>query len=95
MDVIGNLPVWSKYTFPKSTTVANTRLFYAFMGSIVIGTCVDIAFSLLGSSELVLWPPTLVNIYALALMLILSIIGKPIFNCLYPCGWHMAESCIM
>ena len=37
----------------------------------------DLAFFLLGSSALVLWPLILVNIYALALMLILDVIENP------------------
>ena len=38
----------------------------------MIGTCVDPPFFLLGSNSLVLWPLNLINIYALALMLILA-----------------------
>ena len=44
MDVIGKLPVWYEYNFSSSTTIENIRLFYAFLGSIVIGTCVDLEF---------------------------------------------------
>ena len=42
----------------------------------MIDTCVDLAFFLIGLSYLVLWSLTLVNIYALALMLILFMIEK-------------------
>ena len=38
--------LWCEYTFPVSTTVVNTRLVSSFLGSIEIGTCVDIDFFL-------------------------------------------------
>ena len=44
----------------------------------MIGACVDIAFTLLGSSALVLWPLTLVNIYALDFILILPELKNPL-----------------
>ena len=67
----GKRPVWYEYTFTASTTVAKTIRVSAFMGSIVIDTCVDLAFLLLGSGAM-----TLVNIHTLALMLILANVEK-------------------
>ena len=76
VDMTLKLPIWYDYTFHVSNTVANTRLFSELLGSIVIGACVDIVFFLLGPSSLVLWPMTLVNIFPIALMLIMNIIEK-------------------
>ena len=46
LDVTGKLPVWSDHNFTASTTVANTRQVSALIGSIMIGTCVYLAFFL-------------------------------------------------
>ena len=46
LDVTGKLPIWYEYTFPESTTVAEKIRVSALMGSIVIGTYVDLAFFL-------------------------------------------------
>ena len=45
----------------------------------MIGTCVDIEFFLLGSSSLALWPLTWVNIFSLALMLIISMLENSLY----------------
>ena len=58
MDVTGKRPVWSECNFPASNTVAKKILVSALIISIVIGTCVDLEFFLLGLSYFVLWPLT-------------------------------------
>ena len=70
------LPVCCEYTFTASTTGAKAIFVSALLVSIVIGTCVDMEFFLFGSSDLVLGPLNLVNIYTLALMLILANVEK-------------------
>ena len=46
MDVTGKQLVWYEYNFTASKTVENKRRLSAFLGSIVIGNCVDIVFFL-------------------------------------------------
>ena len=58
LDVTGKQPVCYEYTFTVSINISKTIWVFAFLGSIVIGTCVDIEFFLLGSSALALWPLT-------------------------------------
>ena len=83
MDVTGKGPVCFVHTFPSYITASNKILFSTFMGSTVIGTCLDPVFLIAWFN----WPCTmatfLVNIYALALMLILAITEESILNYLY------------
>ena len=44
LGVTWKLPFWSECSFIASTSVAKTRLFYALLGSIVIGNFIDLTF---------------------------------------------------